>query len=239
MKKLLIGITLAAIASVALAKDYGVQGNQWPVTELDMRMMLITEAAGKDWSKYNGEVKDSAEHYLDNLPKRTLPIAERTHTVWFDPSIELSSDIQVPAKQANGNFAWNVMYPKGTRVNPLKTNRPLTAMLFFDGSQQDQVKFVEDLLVKEPNRIQVVEAGSGSVQQLNTKLKRPVFYANDALISRFQIKELPTLLYAGDGEHELFLGITSFGMPYDVNQAMQAWAPLRPAVTPTPIKKPQ
>jgi conjugal transfer pilus assembly protein TraW len=234
VKKLLIGITLATLASASYAKDYGVQGNQWPVTEVDIRQLMVSQAAAVDWSKPQAQVKESAARFLDNLPKRQLPLAERTQTAWFDPSIVLTSDIQVPVKQKDGSYVWQVLYPKGTRVNPLEKYHPVTAMLFFDGSQEDQVKMVQDVLAKEPNRIMVVAAGAGDLKTLNETLKRPVFYANDALINRFQVKYLPSLVYPGDGAQSLYIGITSFGLPFDANQVVQSWPALRPATPSTP-----
>lgn len=239
MKKLLFGIALATAASVTLAKDYGVQGNQWPVTEVDIRQMMVAAAAKVDWSQAQNQVKESAQHFMENLPKRHLPLADKTQTDWFDPSIVLTSDIQVPVKQADGTYAWQVLYPKGTRVNPLEQYRPVTAMLFFDGSQEDQVKLVQQVLAKEPNRIVVVEAGAGDLKTLNEALKRPVFYANDQLINRFQVKYLPSLVYPGDGAERLYIGITSFGLPFDANQVVQSWPALRPAAPSTPTGKPK
>lgn len=238
MKKILLGFTLAAAASVGFAKDYGVQGNQWPVTEVDVRQLLVASAADVDWSKPQAQIKESANRFLENLPKRQLPLAERTQTAWFDPSIVLTSDIQVPVKQPDGTYAWQVLYPKGTRVNPLEKYRPVTAMLFFDGSQEDQVKFVQQVLAKEPNRIMIIEAGAGDLKKMNETFKRPVFYAQDALINRFQVKYLPSLVHSGEGAQQLFIGVTSFGMPFDANQAIQAWPALTPAPTPTKTGKP-
>lgn len=239
MKQLAFGIALLLTASAPFAKDYGVQGNLWPITEIDVRRLIIGDAAKADWSKPQAQLKESAKNYLENLPKRRLPLAEQTETTWFDPSIVLTSDIQVPVKQADGSYAWKLLYPKGTRVNPLEQYRPVTAMLFFDGSQEDQVKMVQEVLTKEPNRIMVVEAGGGDLKTLNETLKRPVFYAQDALINRFQVKYLPSLVYAGEGAERLYLGISSFAAPFDANQVVQSWPALRPTAPSTSTGKPK
>lgn len=239
MKKTLFLLSLATAAGIACAKDYGVQGNIWPIAEVDIRQLLVEDAARVDWSKPQQQVKESAERYLDNLPKRQLPVAERTETAWFDPSIVLTSDIQAPVKQPNGSYAWQVLHPKGTRVNPLEKYRPVTAMLFVDGSQEDQLKLVQQVLAREQNRIVVVEAGAGSIQTMNETLKRPVFYANDALINRFQVRYLPSLVYPGEGAQQLYIGVTAFAAPYDAEQVVQAWPALRPAASQPSARKPQ
>lgn len=238
MKLPLLALTLALTALPAIAKDHGVQGNTWPIVEQDIRQMLVESASKADWSKVQGQLKDSAENFLEKLPKRQLPLADKTQTEWFDPSIVLTSDIQVPVKQANGTYIWQVMYPKGTRVNPFEKYRPVTAMLFFDGSQEEQLKFVQEVLAKEPNRIVPVEAGAGNLKEMNETLKRPVFHANDAMINRFQVKYLPALAYPGEGEHRLYLGVTSFGPPFKAQEAIAAWPALAPSA-PSTAKKAQ
>lgn len=238
MKQLLTAFLLAGMAVSAGAKDFGVQGNIWPIVETDIRQLIVESAGQVDWSKAQDEIKDSAKTYLSRLPKRQLPVADRTATVWFDPSIVLTSDIQAPVKQADGSYAWQVLFPKGTSVNPLAQYRPVTAMFFFDGAQEDQVELVRAVLAKEPNRIVPIEAGAGDLKQTNQRLKRSVFYANDAMLNRFQVKNLPSLVFAGEGAHQLHLGITSFALPFNAEQVLSAWPALRP-VNATNAKRPK
>lgn len=238
MKKTILALGLLSLAATASAKDYGVQGNVWEIIEPDIRQQIVESAAQADWSKAQDDLKESANTYLSRLPKRQLPVAERTQTVWLDPSIILTSDIQAPAKQPDGTYAWQVLHAKGTRVNPLEQYRPVTAMLFFDGSQPEQLELVRAVLAQEPNRIVPVEAGAGDLKGINQSLQRSVFYANDAMVNRFQVSYLPSLVYPGEGEHRLHLGITSFGLPFQAAQVLTSWPALRP-VTATNAKRPQ
>ncbi|MDO8417779.1 MAG: hypothetical protein Q7S87_16385 [Agitococcus sp.] len=201
--------------------------------------MLVASAAKVDWSKVQGDIKESSKHYLTNLPKRHLPVVDRSQTVWLDPSITLSSDIQAPVQQGDGGYRWQMLYPKGTLVNPLVTSRPVTAMLFFDGADPAQVAFVQDMLEKEPLRIVPVEAGAGNVQDTHALLRRPVFYANDAMINRFQLRYLPSLVYTGEGAHRLELGISSFSLPFNTSTALTAWKQVIVARPPSLVKKPR
>jgi conjugal transfer pilus assembly protein TraW len=163
---------------------------------------------------------------LDNLPKRRMAPVEATRTDWLDPSIELTSDIQVPVKGADGSFAWQVLAARGTRVNPLAQLRPVTAMLFFDGADPAQLAAVEAVLKAEPMRVVPVEAGRGSLRESNERLARPVFHANDAMMGRFQIRHLPALVYPGMADRALFLGITSFAAPFSPREILSAWPEL-------------
>lgn len=226
MRTFLITCLVAATCSGLGAKDLGVQGNVFPIVERDIREMLAAQAAGVDWSVKQDEIQESAKRYLDDLPKRVLSVVDKTTTVWFDPSIVLTSDIQVPVKGADGEYTWQVLAAKGSRVNPLEQNRPVTAMFFFDGSDPDQLKLVEQVLMQETLRVVPVEAGRGSVRESHERLARPIFHANDAMVNRFQVRHLPTLVYPGSGQYRLNLGITSFARPFNAAEVLASWPDL-------------
>lgn len=233
MKKILASLALLC-PLFAPAKDLGVQGMVWPITELDIRQMMVESAGRTDWTAAQDELKDSAKHYLERLPKRMLGSPDKTQTAWFNPSIVLSSDIQVPVKQSDGAYTWQVLAPKGSKVNPLEKYRPLTALFFFDSANADQLKMVQEVLAREPDRIVPIEAGAGDLKVVHELLARPVFYANDAMMNRFQIRYLPSLVYPGEGAQELLLGVTSFAAPYPSDEVLRAWPALTPKVANAP-----
>lgn len=217
---------LAVAAGSAASKDFGVQGTIWPIVETDIRQLMVASASEADWGKAQTELKKSAENYLDNLSKRYLPVANTTATVWIDPSIVLTSDVQAPVEGPDGKLAWRTLHKKGAKANPLEAYRPTTAMLFFDGSKPEQLELVREVLRREPNRIVPVEAGAGNIGDTNRALKRAVYYANDAMVTRFQVQYLPSLLYAGTGPRRLYLGLTSFAIPFNPAEVISAWPEL-------------
>lgn len=222
------------IPFTAHAKDYGVQGQAWPIIEINMTQLLVESASKVDWNTVNTKLAKSSKHYVSGLPPHDLPGVSKTQTVWFDPAITLSADIKIPVKQPDGKYAWMVMYKKGTRVNPLKVEHPVTAMFFFNGKDAAQAKFAEDLYAAHPTRIVLVEAGQGGITASAKKTGTAVFYASSQLLGRFNIQKLPTLLYPGQGEHALRLGETTFAPPFSVAQAAQAWSAL---ATAAPLSK--
>lgn len=225
MKKTLALLLPLLLSGAALAKDYGVHGNVWEITEVDIRKVLMTEVAQADWEGPKKELQESAKNYLSNLPKRFLPEPAETSIAWFDPSFVLQEDIKVPFKRHDGEYAWRVLYAAGSKVNPLETISPATAMFFFDGSVPEQVELVKKVLKLEPNRIVPVEAGAGDLQEVNEQLGRGAFHANDAMIARFEVKYLPTLLYPGKGDKRTFLAVHSFARPFDETAVVNAWIP--------------
>ena len=224
MKNIALSLCLVALAPFLSAKDYGVQGNVFEIIEKDIRQSLMESAADADWKKAADEAQESAKTYIDRLPKRGFGTADKTFTTWVDPSMVLSSDIQAPMQQPDGSYAWRVLHPKGTRVNPLQYSRPITGMFFFDGSKPEQVELLRELLEKEPFRLVPVEAGAGNLNTLSGDFQRPIFYASDAMLSRFQVRHLPSLLYPGDGERNLYLGVTAYAMPFSAATVLKTWS---------------
>ncbi|WP_146039486.1 MULTISPECIES: hypothetical protein [unclassified Variovorax] len=216
------------MVGLAHAKDHGVQGNVWPIIEVDMRQTMLESASRTDWNKVNKQVVESGKKFLSNLPKRQLPQANETGTAYFDPSLVLTSDIQAPVKQSDGSYKWEVLAAKGTKVNPLDSYHPVTALFFFDGSQEDQRELVKKVFAAEQDRIVPIEAGSGDVKDLGDIFKRPIFHASDALISRFQVKYLPALVYPGTGVNSKYIAVTSFGQPFQTDEVLHAWDELKP-----------
>lgn len=224
MKKTLALLVPLLLCSSAFAKDYGVQGNVWEITEIDIRQVLMAEVAQANWESPKQELQESAKNYLTNLPKRYLPEPTETAIAWMDPSFVLQEDIKVPFKKHDGEYAWRVLHKAGTKVNPLDTVTPPTAMFFFDGSVPEQLKLAKDVLALEPNRIVPIEAGAGDLKTVNEYLGRGAFHGNDALIARFEVKYLPTLLYPGTGAKKSYLAVHSFARPFSASSVVDTWA---------------
>lgn len=219
-------LTMAlAFSAPALAHDLGVQGKVWEITEIDIRQLLMESLARANFDELRKEREDSAKNFLDNLPKRQMGIVEKTVTQWIDPSIEIVNDIQTIGEDPETNeLAWQSLHKKGTRVNPLLVQRPLTALLFFDGKSKEQLEFVDKVLREdEHGRVVLLESTGVNVGDLTKMFGRPVFYANDQVVERFNITVAPSLLYAGDGEREGYLGLTSFASPFQVSELKAVW----------------
>lgn len=226
MTRLLIPALLAACVCAAQAKDLGVQGTVFPIVELDMRQLMREELEKADISRVQEEVKASAKRYIANLPKRSLPAVETTKTSFIDLSVTLSSAIQVPVKQPDGSWQWKVMYPAGTKVNPLDGHRPTKAMLFIDGSEPDQIQLAKRVLALAGSRVHVVEAGQGNLEEDNKALDIGTFYGDDRLLARFQVTALPSLLYAAEGVNKAYMALTAFGRPFKAEDGT-GWNVLR------------
>ena len=226
------GLILLAPGAHCRAQNLGVQGKTWPIIEIDMRKFLAEQAAQVNWSRVEDHLRNSAKHYLENLPKRNIPTIGTTTTRWIDPSIILSHNILAPRQNAKGKWYWAVLYPAGMRFNPLSVDRPAQAMLFFDSASRAQRAFVQAALEQYPDRLIPVDVDGNDPEPLTKSWGRPVFEATNAMLTRFPVFAVPALLYPGSGPERLRLGMTAFGPPYSVSQLTAAWPALDPQTAP-------
>lgn len=223
---LLIALAVGSVLP-ASAKELGVFGKVWGIIEIDIRELLVASAARADIGQVQDELRQSAERFLDNLPKRQLGQVEATRTQWIDPSFVLDDDIRAPIRNAQGEWEWGILYAKGTRFNPLSAQRPYNAMLFFDGAAEDQLTFLTELLERYPGRVMPVEVTGTNPEKLAERLGVPVFSLTDSMMQRFRITATPSLLYAGEGAQSLQLGLTTFAAPYSAEEAERVWPSIR------------
>lgn len=235
-KQTLLGLALAAgycLSAPAWAHDLGVQGQLWPIQEVDLRELITEQVAKVNWDAINAQMVQSVKTFFDDLPQYGLPLAQTTKTVWVDPSIILNKPIVLPVKDADGNYAWRQEYPAGTKVNPLDYVTPISRMLFFSGNDPEQVAFVKAVLRAHPNNVMPVET-DGNPTVLSKAIQRPVFYASTPLLTRFGIQKIPSLLGAGRGEYSHYLAVTQMAPPYSVETVDAAWYGLVPSKKESP-----
>lgn len=230
--RLLLACTLAGLPFLAQALDLGTQGTTYEIIEPDIRQTLIAAAAAADVKKFNDEREASARKFASTRPSFGLVPAGKTETLWIDPSITVQEDIQAPVKQADGSWKWQVLYPKGFRQNPLSVNRPLTAMVFFDPADPEQMTLVARLLRLDSKQFVPISVGTGDLNELSRQFRRPVFYASAPVLARFNVTHSPSMVFAqrspaapgGDR-----IGVLSFAKPFDW-RAVAVWDVAAPLV---------
>jgi hypothetical protein len=194
--------------------DLGVMGPLWPVTESDIKQQLLGDANKTPWNAVFERLLHQADHLDQRFMSLGLSNATKTTTHYYDPSVCLQQDIR---------FHGILFYKKGTWVNPLKMHQPQTVMLFFNGNAASQRRFALAALKHYPTRLLLVLT-EGNPLILNHQLHQPVYYANKALLRRFHLQAIPSLLSVGKGEHVNTLAITTFSPPFSVKRLTTCWS---------------
>lgn len=221
IRTVMLTMAVGALGAAAYAKDLGIQAQVWQITEVDMRQLLVASASRVDWDQVEEDTAKSSKTYLDHLPRHEMGETAQTRTRWMDPSFVLDQDIKVPVNDGSGN--WRVLFPKGTRANPLAVTRPDRAMLFFDGTSKEQTDFALKALSMYPATLMLIEATGANPEDLAKRAAAPVYTINDAVRGRFQITVTPALVYPGEGEQRMLIGITAYAPPYNTALLEPTW----------------
>lgn len=198
--KIAVGFLLFTLMNnIVWANDLGHYGRVWGIEEVNVKQVIANQLAMKNTLKSAKVLRKSLKTLGEHFPSMHLPTARHRLTSYYDPSIALKTDIVVRGR---------LLYRKGTWVNPLKVVRPIQDMLYFDGRDKQQLDFAIKALRHYPTRLMLVETGGDPIK-LSANLHRPVYYARRAIISRFHIVKVPSLLGVGVGLHQYDLSVTT------------------------------
>lgn len=211
--QLLALFTGASMLCSISAHNVGQYGRVWGIAEVNAKQVIANELAQKNTRHAQLTLKKSLTSIGQHLPPANLPNAQKRVTRYYDPSGALGKDIVVRGR---------LLYKKGTWVNPLKVVRPVQNMLYFNARDKAQLTFAINALTKMPTRLMLVTTGGDPIK-LAAKLHRPVYYARPALIARFHIRAVPSLLGVGKGLYRYRLAVTTFRAPYKIAQVVACW----------------
>ena len=196
---LLLAALLAGMTSAASAKDLGVRGATWPVTEPDLLEEIEARLAGMQRSGELARLEDEARSRARRTLEEPDPVpgiapARDHRSRLFDPSIAVARDIRTPDGV--------LIAAAGTRVNPLERLPMTRDLIFVDGRRAAEIAWA--LAHDRPAKIVLL---AGRPLDLMRRHRRPFFFdAGGRLAERFAIVATPTLI-AQDGQA---LRITEF-----------------------------
>lgn len=226
INRVYITILMLLIATTAYAKDLGIVGAVYQIRESDLlesieSKLKANEASGKLaalHAKYSNEVRAQV-----TKPRRIAGISNATTDTirFYDPTHELDEEIRIPGKDGAGD----VVYPVGTKVNPLDYQDFDVVMLFIDGEEEAQRDFAHDQVDKNPKTTIILingEPGQKHVSRVSKSKKiqpeerginkknnveeKSYYYYYDQwgmLSKKFGITRVPSLIYQNKGEKQL------------------------------------
>lgn len=210
-------LILPVMPTLLYAHDLGVYGRVWGIKEVNLKEVIAMQLSHVDYHAIDLRLKHSVKTFGQHLKPNQLPVAKVTGTTYVNPAVALTKNIIV-----NGR----VLYRKGTWINPLKVVRPQQDMLFFDAHSKAQFNFALAALKAHPYKLMLVET-TGNPIVLSDKIHRPIYYASKAIIQRFDIQKVPSLLGVGTGSHQYDLAVSTFATPYQVNLIKACWSGCR------------
>lgn len=188
---LLVPVLLLMLPLSAPAEDLGTIGPTYPVREESLLEVIHKRLREKERT---GELKKlldlakarSVESVVHPKPIQGVKAGEVARTFYYDPTFTLDRHIL----DSHGK----VLFPAGTKKNPLEVVSMSKHLLFFDARDQRQVTRVRALIDHYQGRIKPILVG-GSYIDLMQRWRIPVYYDQHGLLTRrFQITQVPAIV---------------------------------------------
>lgn len=185
----LIACFNAVVAFDCHAEDLGTIGPVYGIVENDYMEVLKARAAAKvkdgSWQKIMEGQKQKMIDYAHRPIGKPMPRAMAYSVRYFDPTVELDMDVT----DAEGK----VLYPKGTRINPLDYRDYTRTLCFFDGDDRAQVEWAKSYCF-DPVNARAILVNGPLIELANKYKARLYFDQHGVLTARFGIKAVPTVV---------------------------------------------
>jgi conjugal transfer pilus assembly protein TraW len=184
-------ILVLTLSTSLQAKDLSTMGDVYAIRETDLIMLIQSRVVdlqkSGQWHGIESAMQKRAMNYRDR-PNVVPGLTKATETKsWlFDPSITLGRDITSP----DGSR----IVPAGTHVNPLTSITLSKALIFFDGDDEAQVKWVMSQTKSLQGHTKLILV-KGSLLDQEKIFHQPLFFDQAGrLTSRFNIQHVPTIV---------------------------------------------
>ena len=196
IRSLLLGSVLASVLAFQLAsglraETLGTIGPTYPIAEQSLLDEIMARLREKE---RRGELKKFEElararatrAVMSPSPVPGLRRAESARTFYFDPTFTLDRNIV----DENGSL----LFPAGTRKNPLDVVALSKHLLFFDARDPRQIARARELIDLYQGKVKPILVG-GSYIDLMKAWNRPVYYDQDGvLVRKLGISAVPSIV---------------------------------------------
>ena len=163
------------------------------IAERDMLEVIQQEVKEVNWEAVNQRLRERVYRYKP-IDSFMLTEAEDHRIRYIDPTWYLPFDI----KDAYGN----VLYPKGTAINPLEKVPEAVwskrLYVFFNLENEDQRNFVKYLLRTEKNKlVMLIADGHSDLKEIHDFIKKelyPVYALTKTVAQRFGVSKSLSLV---------------------------------------------
>lgn len=180
-----------ACGATARAEDLGKIGPTYPIAERHLLDHIMSRLREKERTgelkKFEQLAKERATQSVNNpTPVPGLARTQAARTYYFDPTFVLDRNVV----DENGAL----MFPAGTRKNPLEVVGLSKHLLFFDARDPRQVVRARELIDVYQGRVKPILVG-GSYMDLMKAWKLRVYYDQEGvLVRKFGITAVPAIV---------------------------------------------
>jgi len=183
-------LILILLSGIASAQDLGVIGQMYAIEEVDLLAHIEGQLKTTEMQTKIAEMQEDIKLKVANINFKPKPVAltkaTATKEYMFDPSTMVMQDLT--------DHAGKVFYKAGTRVNPLAQAELPAPLLFIDGDDEQQLKFVEEYEKLHEVTVDLILT-NGAPFRLSQSLNRAVYFdQGGAITSHFKIEHIPAVV---------------------------------------------
>ena len=190
---------------LGFTKNLGKVGDVWDIQEQSL-LSLIDERLkeqfeGKSETEIQAEVQKRVTENALRPPPVILPVAKVDSERSFDPSYTVERDL--------ADHKGQVFAHKGQVVNPFDIVPFARTLIFIDGDDPKQIEWIKAFMPE--TKIVKIILLNGNLKEVTEKLDSDLYFdQNGALVDRFGIKAVPTVIDEMPGKR--LLRIREFGL---------------------------
>lgn len=174
------------------AEELAAIGPTYPIAEQNLLEMIAQRLRALEKSRQLHVLQEQAiakgrAAVANPVPVAGLTPAKAPRTVYVDPTYVLDKNIL----DAQGH----VLFPAGTRTNPLTITSMSKKLLFFDARDPAQARMARTLLQRDGARIKPVLVGGSYLELMKQWKTRIYFDQQGRLVGRFGIRHVPAFVY--------------------------------------------
>jgi conjugal transfer pilus assembly protein TraW len=175
--------------TAGIAKDYGRQGEVFPVIEPDMLTMIEAKLRGAQASGKMAAMNKELARRTEARVRRPTPVAgivtaAKARSWTYDPTITISEDIR--------DNKGALIIPAGRRINPLDTVGLRQSLVFLNGDDPAQVAWALKSTTQLNAKL-ILTSGSPFVR-MKAAQRRFYFDQGGQLTGKFGIKAVPAVV---------------------------------------------
>lgn len=194
--KMMKGIAISTLVLFSVftlpvqAESLGTFGKTYPIKEEDMLVAMMAklkemEASG-ELAKKQQEMVEKAKASTNRPKGFSLPRASELHTHYYNPEVTMEEAI----RDGDGR----ILYPPGTKANPLDYISLSRQLVFFDGDDEKQKAWVYQLIKDEPYAYKTILTNGPVIDLMKEWEIRLYFDQSGVYSDKFKLTSLPAVI---------------------------------------------
>lgn len=187
----LVAAALACAYATARGEDLGTIGPTYAITEQSFLEFITGKLQQKQTSGELTQLEKEAALRAERNVREPQPVpgistARAARSFYFDPSVTLTTNVT--------DNKGNILYPAGTRANPLDIVSLSKHLLFLDARDPHQVTRAKSLIDYYGGKVKPILVG-GSYLDLMKAWQIPVYFDQyGVLVKRLGIEQVPAIV---------------------------------------------